>query len=237
MPPSTRRARTGTASGRLLLRPVEGRDGRQEDAKAEIDEVDVCDRERDVARDHDSLVEHAVDELDQRDLLRERQVGRHAAWPCSTKLYGGHGPVSRSSIPCPPTSCRRASNAFAKPAWPSTGTRYAPFSSIVSRRPLNSGGCGGFARASSDIEASRSWTSCVRSRTIAPVSAADRRACCLRNRYSRPVDGEPESSREASACSRNAFTPSSMRPCSRPSDETSSSPRSSSMRRTPSSSR
>ena len=54
-------------------------DGREQHSEADVDEVDVRDRERDVARDDDALVQDAVDELDERDLLLERQVAAHSA--------------------------------------------------------------------------------------------------------------------------------------------------------------
>src|SRR5206468_3369172 len=93
--PAEGRTRTGTASDGLLLQLLERPDRGQEDAQADVHEIDVGDRQRDVPGDHDALVEDAVDELDQRHLLLERQVAAHAR---SVKLYGGHGPVSTSSI-------------------------------------------------------------------------------------------------------------------------------------------
>ena len=69
--------------------PLHRRDRREEHAQTDVDEVDARDRERDVAAQDDSLVEDAVDELEQRDLLLERALGdrRHvAATSGGTKL-------------------------------------------------------------------------------------------------------------------------------------------------------
>src|SRR5581483_11118530 len=86
----------------LLLEAVERRHRREEDAEPDVDEVDVGDRERDVAAQDDAFVEHAVDELEQRELLRESGPFDDAHPGVSsvrTKLYGGHGPVSSNVMP------------------------------------------------------------------------------------------------------------------------------------------
>src|SRR4051812_24671651 len=90
----------------LALQPVEGADGREEHAKPDVHEVDVGDREHDVAGEDDSLVEHPVDELEQRYLLLERRrlEDAHGASLDSTKLYGGHGPVISNETPRPACS-------------------------------------------------------------------------------------------------------------------------------------
>src|SRR5436190_1064091 len=83
-PPAVR-ARRGRASRHVFLR-VEGGNGGEEDAQAEVDEVDIRDCERDVPGDHDALVEHAVDELDQGDLTLEGKARCHSSAPASAKL-------------------------------------------------------------------------------------------------------------------------------------------------------
>src|SRR4051795_4464901 len=92
--------RTDGSRRLLLLQAVEGCRRGEEQPQADVDEVDARDRERDVAGEHDALVEHAVDELDERHLgfqLRPLEDAHRVA--CSrladpTKLYGGHGPVT-----------------------------------------------------------------------------------------------------------------------------------------------
>ena len=50
--------------------------GRDERAQAHVDQVDVRDRQGDVARDHDAAAEQAVDEVDQRHVA----LGADRAW-------------------------------------------------------------------------------------------------------------------------------------------------------------
>ena len=61
---------------------------RDQRPQADVHEVDVGDRERDVARDHDAAAEQPVDQVDQRDVaLGDRRA--HATAPASppgTKL-------------------------------------------------------------------------------------------------------------------------------------------------------
>src|SRR4051794_31130583 len=114
-------------SRRDLLRKSVERPGRgEEDPQADIDEVDPCDGERDVAGQDDALVQHAVDELDERHLLRKKRSldNGHAAAPSSSaKLYGGHGPVTSNATPIPAVSAARRFTSSISPA-SSFPTRY-----------------------------------------------------------------------------------------------------------------
>src|SRR5204863_9662822 len=102
----------------LLLR---GRHRRDQGPQADVDEVDVGDRERDVAHDDDTATEEPVDEIDQGDVAPGYRGG-HAS-PPGTKLYGGHGPVSWIRAPsaswCPSSPDARAGS----PATRSASTR------------------------------------------------------------------------------------------------------------------
>jgi hypothetical protein len=68
-----------------------------------VHEVDVRERDRDVAGDHHAGSERTVEDLDERDLALGGElpaVAAHRGSPLSgTKLYGAHGPLSSSSTP------------------------------------------------------------------------------------------------------------------------------------------
>src|SRR5436305_11028016 len=98
----------GSTSGVVTqLQLLERPDGREQHAQADIDEIHVRDRERDVAAQRNALVQDAVDELEQRDLLLQRRPARRRTHANSdgTKLYGGHGPVTSNVTPEPPYRC------------------------------------------------------------------------------------------------------------------------------------
>src|SRR3954452_1325724 len=86
----------------LLLDRVDRCDQR---TQADVEEIDVRDRQGDVSVDHDAAVEEAVDQVHESNvagLNRPPQgrvahgAGSHRAASIDplTKLYGGHGPVS-----------------------------------------------------------------------------------------------------------------------------------------------
>src|SRR5204862_8214048 len=116
---------------------------------------DIGHRQRDVAGQHDAFVEDAIDKLDQRDvLLNAREPVVHAS--ASTKLYGGHGPVSSYDTP----SARCCSSSWARPSRkrrsPADSTRYAAFRNISPACAVTCGAYGASRRASSAAVASSS---------------------------------------------------------------------------------
>src|SRR5205809_7021540 len=140
-----------------MLPPLsQRRHGGDEQPEIELNEIDVRDRDRDVRADDDALVEHAIDQIAEDELLglidffQGRVVAhcdfapcRSAAPPGSlTKLYGGQGPVKSNASPrcwyartCAPTAARNSSSRL-------RSTRNAPLSTSVAsgtRAPLASG--------------------------------------------------------------------------------------------------
>src|SRR3954447_4218023 len=91
----------------LALHRLHRRDQRPQ---PHIDQIDVRHGQRDVAMNHHSAVEQAIDQIDKRDLARLPGVldagyragnaHRAASIEPFTKLYGGHGPVSSTDTPC-----------------------------------------------------------------------------------------------------------------------------------------
>src|SRR5438105_7465317 len=80
---------------------LERGDGGEQHPQPDVDEVDVGDRQRDVACEDDTCAEHAVDELHERHLLLEPRPFRDAHRDSSgaTKLCAGQGPVTRYDRP------------------------------------------------------------------------------------------------------------------------------------------
>ena len=77
--------------------------GGEQQAQANVDEIDIREAEHQLAVEDDSLVEQAVDEIEQAPIRRFEQAGERALIdrdrrprrdPDAAKLYGGHGPVS-----------------------------------------------------------------------------------------------------------------------------------------------
>jgi len=76
-------------------------DGGQDHIQPDVDEVNSCQRDDEISSDNDSLVQHVIENIDQRDLvvaagIRKSQCARraHDDWESrETKEYGGHGPV------------------------------------------------------------------------------------------------------------------------------------------------
>src|SRR5205823_8945026 len=103
---------------RLHVLLLEGPHRREQDAQPYVNEVDVRDRQRDIAREHHALVEHAVDQFQERHLVLQRWGAHGTPSSAGTKLYGGQGPVSSSSTPLSrysaassPTSCSKRARA------------------------------------------------------------------------------------------------------------------------------
>src|SRR3954454_22568405 len=216
-------------------------DGREQEAEPDVDEVHAGDRKRDVARQRHPLVENAVDELDQRDLLLQRwRRGAHSSGSSPAKLYGGHGPVSSYVTPSAPNRSSSSDTAWRSARSRPAATRYAPLR-IISP-PATSGACTGFARASTAAAANRSWLASAHDPAKARTSSSSSRSRRRRNMYARPPLSSASTPRDAdsrarNACaSRSAFTPSSSNPSRRPS-RTAKSCRSPNMARTSSSPR
>src|SRR5262249_30828511 len=76
-------------------------DRRDEGAQRDHDEVDVCDGQGDVPADHDAARQHAIEQVDKRDLaiVVRRQHFGHGLTTSPANEYGGHGPVISSVIP------------------------------------------------------------------------------------------------------------------------------------------
>ena len=103
--------------GRSLLRCAVV-DRAHERAQGDVDEVDVGDRQRDLARDHDAAAEQAVDEVHERDVaLRE---GARAHDPSGTNEYGGNGPPSSIRAP---DGVRRSASSPTRASMPPAGPR------------------------------------------------------------------------------------------------------------------
>src|SRR5262249_58258668 len=106
----------------------------QERGQPEVDEVDIGQGEDDVTRNHHAFREHVVHDVEKRGVLVERP--RRGPRPPSaggqrrpaTKLYGGHGPVSRTWSP---RSAARGDSS--RTACRNCGTRSADTRNAASR--------------------------------------------------------------------------------------------------------
>ena len=81
--------------------PQCGFDRGQDYIKANVDKVNSCQRDDEISSENDALVEHVIENIDERDLIVAAGISKsectrraHDDWDSrETKEYGGHGPV------------------------------------------------------------------------------------------------------------------------------------------------
>lgn len=104
--------------------------GAQQERQPRVDKVHLRERNRDVAAQHDTLVEHVVDDVEERGVLgAEQEFGVRLFPGHQMKLYGGQGPVSETTRPDPSSVFAWRRVEARKAAVRRVGTRNAASSS------------------------------------------------------------------------------------------------------------